>query len=111
MVAAPAGAAAGTRGTVAIRPENITLVNPGDTVPGDANVASGTVTAVAYLGPYRHVRVRLGDGQELLLYQQANTSGSGHAGTEPMERARTRVIWWSAACTFYSEVPEDVRLS
>jgi spermidine/putrescine ABC transporter ATP-binding subunit len=89
--------AAGTRGTLSIRPEVIRLLAADETPPAGANVAAGEVREVTYLGAFRHYRVALPGGPELIVYQQSG-------GAPPAaEGARVRVAWDARAGAFQPE--------
>ena len=66
----PPGPAPGSRGTLAVRPEVLRILPAGEPPPAGANVATGTVREITYLGASRRCRVALVDGPELIVYQQ-----------------------------------------
>jgi spermidine/putrescine ABC transporter ATP-binding subunit len=93
----PGAPAAGTRGTLSIRPEVIRLLGAGETPPAGANVTDGRVREITYLGAFRQYRVALSSGHELVVYQQSG-------GTPPAaEGAPVSVAWDPAAASFQAE--------
>lgn len=84
----------GTRGTLSVRPEVIRILSTGESAPADANVVEGKVREITYLGAFRHYRVELSGGCELIVYQQS--SGAPPA----LEGCPVRVAWAAAAGVF-----------
>jgi ABC-type Fe3+/spermidine/putrescine transport system ATPase subunit len=88
---------AGTQGTLSVRPEVIHVLGADESTPGGANVAEGQVREITYLGAFRHYRVELSTGHELIVYQQSS-------GTPPaQEGGRVRVSWEAGAGSFQFE--------
>jgi len=78
-VAAGEGIAAGGRATLAIRPERLRLVEPGDA----RAVFSGTVERLVYIGSDTDYRVRLDDGPPVdVRVQNAGGEATRYAGGE-----------------------------
>jgi spermidine/putrescine ABC transporter ATP-binding subunit len=84
----------GTRGTLSVRPEVIRILGTGESPPAGTNVADGEVREITYLGAFRHYRVALSGGQELIVYQQSS------GGPPAPEGTRVRVAWDAGAGTF-----------
>jgi hypothetical protein len=61
------------------------------------NVVDGKVREITYLGAFRHYRVELSSGHELIVYQQS--SGAPPA----QEGGRVRVAWEEGAGSFQLE--------
>ena len=86
--------APGTRGTLSVRPEVMRLLGANECPPAGANVAEGQVHEITYLGAFRHYRLALPGGQELIVYQQSS-------GVSPAsEGGRVRVAWEAGAGSF-----------
>ncbi|WP_049562634.1 ABC transporter ATP-binding protein [Nonomuraea sp. SBT364] len=66
---------AGTRVTVAIRPERLEILPPGRTAPADVNVLTAQVLTSSYVGARHEYDLRLGDH-----VSEAETSRPGLAG-------------------------------
>jgi ABC-type Fe3+/spermidine/putrescine transport system ATPase subunit len=98
QIGAPPDVRPGRRGTVAIRPEAIVLLDAGvPTVPG-ATVVDATVRSVTYLGAFRKYRVVTAAGHELRV---SRTLDPLDAGMRPFpEGAPVRLVWLPAHCTF-----------
>jgi spermidine/putrescine transport system ATP-binding protein len=89
--------AAGTRGTLSVRPEVIHLLDAGESPPAGVNVVDGKVCEVTYLGAFRQYRVELSSGHELIVYQQSS-------GTPPaQEGGCVRVAWEEGEGSFQLE--------
>ena len=92
-----AAPAPGTQGTLSLRPEVIRILGAGESPPAGVNVAHGQVREITYLGAFRHYRVELCSGHELIVYQQSG-------GTPPaQEGGRVQVIWEVGAESFQLE--------
>ena len=92
-----AAPAPGTQGTLSVRPEVIRILGAGESPPAGVNVAEGQVREITYLGAFRHYRVELCSGHELIVYQQSS-------GTPPaQEGGRVQVIWEVGAGSFQLE--------
>ena len=87
----------GTAGTLAVRPEVIRILAPGESPAPCANVAEGKIREITYLGAFRHYRIELSTGLELIVYQQS--SGAAAAA----EGCLVWVAWEAAAGAFQRE--------
>ena len=67
---------------IVIRPERITLQQPGEPVPGGYNVIDGTVSEVVYLGASTQVHVEVGEPAPLVV-DVPNQSGPQSVGHRP----------------------------
>ncbi|HEY7689061.1 MAG TPA: ABC transporter ATP-binding protein [Dongiaceae bacterium] len=86
-----AAAITGLRQTVSIRPEKISLLPPGTTVPDDRYVADGRIGSVLYLGSSTRYNVQLNAGGELTVIEQ---NREGAAPTEPRQPGSgVRLAW------------------
>jgi putative spermidine/putrescine transport system ATP-binding protein len=94
------GAGAGTRGTLAVRPEVLRLLAPEEAVPAGLNAAPGRIQEVTYLGAARHFRVVLDTGHELAVVEQNTGRPAARQG------APVVVAWAPDAGAFQ---PEDRR--
>jgi spermidine/putrescine ABC transporter ATP-binding subunit len=89
--------APGTQGTLSVRPEVIRILGADESPPAAVNVVDGKVREITYLGAFRHYRVELSSGHELIVYQQSS-------GTPPVQEAgRVRVAWEAGAGSFQLE--------
>jgi ABC-type Fe3+/spermidine/putrescine transport system ATPase subunit len=91
------GAAPGATGTLSVRPENARLLGPDESAPAGANVVSGVVDDVTYLGAARHYRVSLNGGPQFLVYQQGTLSRTWVRGD------RVLVAWDPETASFYPD--------
>jgi ABC-type Fe3+/spermidine/putrescine transport system ATPase subunit len=90
--------AVGTSGSLSVRPEVIRLLRPEDAPSPGENVAEAKVREVTYLGAFRHYRLELASGHELLTYEQT--------GTVPVqEGSPIRVAWEPRTGSFQPEEP------
>jgi putative spermidine/putrescine transport system ATP-binding protein len=69
-----AAAITGLRQTISIRPEKISLLPAGTTVPDDRHVADGRIGSVLYLGSSTRYGVALNAGGELTVIEQNRQS-------------------------------------
>ncbi len=95
------GPAPGTRGTLSVRPEVIRVLAPGEPVTPDMNVVSGQVTEITYVGAFRHYRVALSSGHELLVFQQGRLRSPVDEGTA------VRLAWPASVGSFQPEGVEQ----
>jgi putative spermidine/putrescine transport system ATP-binding protein len=103
----PGVAAHGQRGTIALRPEAIALLGPGETAAAGATVANVVVQRVTYLGALRKYRVVTEAGGELRVDCQV---GPLDAHERPVaEGTATRVAWLPASCTFQAATPRTAQ--
>jgi spermidine/putrescine transport system ATP-binding protein len=79
-----------------VRPEKITLLPEGDTVPDGSNVLKGTVVVAAFLGISIQYVVRAAGGEELNVFAQ-NTDGSE---PESLGAGRKVQLAWRPEHTF-----------
>jgi spermidine/putrescine transport system ATP-binding protein len=79
-----------------VRPEKITLLPEGDSVPDGANVLKGTVVVAAFLGISIQYVVRAAGGEELNVFAQ-NTDGSE---PESLGAGRKVQLAWRPEHTF-----------
>jgi spermidine/putrescine transport system ATP-binding protein len=79
-----------------VRPEKITLLPEGETVPDGANVLKGTVVVAAFLGISIQYVVRAAGGEELNVFAQ-NTDGSE---PESLGAGRKVQLAWRPEHTF-----------
>jgi ABC-type Fe3+/spermidine/putrescine transport system ATPase subunit len=105
-ISTPSGAVAGTAGTVAIRPEAITLVPEGAEPPHGANLVSAQLQVSSYLGHFRHLRFRLDSGHELLVYEQ---TGARSLAWRVEDSRPVRLAWPPDVCTFQAETRRETR--
>ena len=90
---------AGLRGAVAIRPEDVRILDEED-LPAGLNVASGIVQSTTYLGAVCHYLVTLDTGPTLLIY---GPGGRTRHRTRTCEGRRVRVAWPLDAGVFQPE--------
>ncbi len=90
----------GVHGTVAIRPEDLTIFAEDETVSPHLNSAKGAVQVVTYLGPVCHYHVLLDGGPALLIYGYGSLTRRGH---RLVEGQRVRVVWAPEAGVFQAE--------
>jgi putative spermidine/putrescine transport system ATP-binding protein len=81
----------GARQTFSIRPEKITLLPPGTTVPDDRHVADGRIDSMLYLGASTRYNVALDAGGELTVIEQ-NRESAGHDDLRQQGRP-VRLVW------------------
>jgi spermidine/putrescine transport system ATP-binding protein len=79
-----------------VRPEKITLLPEGETVPDGSNVLKGTVVVAAFLGISIQYVVRAAGGEELNVFAQ-NTDGSE---PESLGAGRKVQLAWRPEHTF-----------
>ena len=88
----------GQRGIVALRPESIAFLQPGDAPAPGATVVDVVVRRVTYLGALCKYRVTTESGGELRVDCQV---GPLAAHRQPLtEGTAARVAWLAASCTF-----------
>ena len=93
----------GQRGIIALRPEAIALLGPGEAAAAGATVADVVVRRVTYLGALRKYRVVTETGGELRVDCQV---GPLDAHERPMaEGTAARVAWLPTSCTFQPAAP------
>jgi spermidine/putrescine transport system ATP-binding protein len=99
---------------IVIRPERITLQNPGDPISPACNVIGGVVSQVVYLGNFTQVHVDVG-APTALVVEVANHAGPGSVSHEPGAKVScvcthdaVRVLHRSAAVPISDPVAEQV---
>ena len=99
---------------IVIRPERITLQEPGDPIGHDRNVIGGVVSQVVYLGSTTQVHVDVG-APTALIVEVANHAGPGSVTHEPGARVScvctqdaVRVLHRSSAVPVADPIVEQV---
>jgi len=87
-----AAPAVGAQGTIALRPEKITLLEEGSPDPAGVHVEPGRVSGVIYAGVLTRYIVALDGGGELVVSRQ-NTEAPAASGD--LRGARVRLAWRS----------------
>jgi putative spermidine/putrescine transport system ATP-binding protein len=92
VLAGPVAAAlVGEHGTFTVRPEKISVLEPGAAAPAGHCSAAGTVRDVAYAGPVTRLTVRLDAGGELVVLQQNLATTSAQVAA--LAGGRVRLVW------------------
>lgn len=89
-VASPVPVSAGATVTVMVRPEKLQTVSGPEAVSGDANLLSGVVQDIAYLGDMSVYHVEIADGLRL----QVAMANRLHTGEEPITWDDTIHLTW-----------------
>jgi spermidine/putrescine transport system ATP-binding protein len=99
---------------IVIRPERITLQDPGEPISHDRNVIGGVVSQVVYLGSTTQVHVDVG-APTALIVEVANHAGPGSVTHEPgahvscvCTQDAVRVLHRSSAVPIADPVAEEV---
>ena len=82
---------------IGVRPEKVTLIPAGESVPDGSNVLKGTILVSAFLGISIHYVIRAAGGEELQVFAQ-NTDGS-----EAFAVGREVQLVWKPDHTFVVE--------
>jgi putative spermidine/putrescine transport system ATP-binding protein len=82
----------GTTEAMALRPERIRILAPGEQPHADEMTASGRIRDVLYLGMHSRCVVELDIGLDLIVVQQ-NRSGSIASGGIPAKGAAVQLAW------------------
>lgn len=89
-VASPVPVSAGTTVTVMVRPEKLQTMSGPEAVSGDANLLSGVVQDIAYLGDMSVYHVEIADGLRI----QVAMANRLHTGEEPITWDDTIHLTW-----------------
>lgn len=89
-VASPVPVSAGATVTVMVRPEKLQTVSGPEAVSGDANLLSGVVQDIAYLGDMSVYHVEIADGLRI----QVAMANRLHTGEEPITWDDTIHLTW-----------------
>ena len=90
FVASPAPVSSGATVTVMVRPEKLQTVSGPAAVSGDANLLSGAVQDIAYLGDMSVYHVEIADGLRI----QVAMANRLHTGEEPITWDDTIHLTW-----------------
>ena len=84
---------------IGVRPEKVTLIPEGESVPDGSNVLKGKIVVASFLGVSIHYVIQTAGGEELQVFAQ-NTDGSEPEG---LAVGRDVQLVWKPEHTFVVE--------